>query len=286
MSVDTNSPENKRRIGLSRLSHFWPNAWSARVGLGIIAFWIAVALLAPFISPYDPNAQDMDALANLGPSLAHWLGTDLLGRDLLSRILWGARTTLIVVPIATISAFAVGTALGLVAGYFGGWVDRLVSGISDIILSFPTLILYIVLITSIGPSVVNIVIAITLAYAPSIGRITRGLTLELRNRGYVAAAEMRGESVLFTLMLEILPNARGPLIADFCLRAGLAVVTVGTLGFLGLGLPPPDPDWGSMIAENVTMIPVYPYMSLFPGLALCSLIIGFNMLADGLEADQ
>ncbi len=266
--------------------HFWPKAVSARFGLCLILFWTVVALLAPWISPYPPNAQDMAALADLGPTSAHWLGTDLLGRDILSRILWGARTTLVVVPIATASAFGVGTAIGLVSGYFGGIVDRIISGLSDIILSFPTLILYIVLITSIGPSVLNIVIAITLASAPSIGRITRGLTLDLRSHGYVAAAEMRGESILFTLFLEILPNARGPLLADLCMRAGLAVVTVGTLGFLGLGLPPPDPDWGSMVAENVTMIPVYPYMALFPGLAMCSLVVGFSMLADGLEEDQ
>ena len=265
---------------------FWPKAVSARFGISLILFWIVVALLAPWISPYPPNAQDMDALANLGPNSTHWLGTDLLGRDILSRILWGARTTLIVVPIATASAFGAGTAIGLASGYFGGIVDRAISGLSDIILSFPTLILYIVLITSIGPSLLNIVIAITLASAPSIGRIMRGLTLELRSQGYVAAAEMRGESVLFTLFLEILPNARGPLLADLSMRAGLAVVTVGTLGFLGLGLPPPDPDWGSMVAENVTMIPVYPYMALFPGLAMCSLVIGFSMLADGLEEDR
>jgi len=266
--------------------HFWPKAMSARFGISLILLWIVVALLAPWISPYPPNAQDMAALADPGPTAAHWLGTDMLGRDILSRIFWGARTTLVVVPIATASAFGVGTTIGLVSGYFGGIVDRAISGLSDIILSFPTLILYIVLITSIGPSVLNIVIAITLASAPSIGRITRGLTLDLRSRGYVAAAEMRGESVLFTLFLEILPNARGPLLADLCMRAGLAVVTVGTLGFLGLGLPPPDPDWGSMVAENVTMIPVYPYMALFPGLAMCSLVIGFSMLADGLEEDQ
>lgn len=265
--------------------HFWPKAVSARFGISLILLWVMLALLAPWISPYPPNAQDMAALADLGPNAAHWLGTDLLGRDILSRILWGARTTLIVVPIATASAFGAGTAIGLASGYFGGIVDRMISGLSDIILSFPTLILYIVLITSIGPSLINIVIAITLASAPSIGRIMRGLTLELRSQGYVAAAEMRGESVLFTLFLEILPNARGPLLADLSMRAGLAVVTVGTLGFLGLGLPPPDPDWGSMVAENVTMIPVYPYMALFPGLAMCSLVIGFSMLADGLEED-
>ncbi|MBN9220440.1 MAG: ABC transporter permease [Mesorhizobium sp.] len=266
--------------------HFWPKAVSARFGISLILFWIVLALLAPWISPYPPNAQDMAALADLGPSAAHWLGTDLLGRDILSRILWGARTTLVVVPVATASAFGVGTAIGLASGYFGGLVDRAISGLSDIILSFPTLVLYIVLIASIGPSLINIVIAITLASAPSIGRIVRGLTLELRSQGYVAAAEMRGESTLFTLFFEILPNARGPLLADLSMRAGLAVVTVGTLGFLGLGLPPPDPDWGSMVAENVTMIPVYPYMALFPGLAMCSLVIGFSMLADGLEEEQ
>lgn len=260
-----------------------PRAWGARIGLGIIFAWIIIAATAPWIAPYPPNAQDMSSLAAPGPSWAHWLGVDMLGRDILSRIMWGARTTLVVVPIATASAFTVGIAFGLMSGYFGGWVDRLISGISDIILSFPTLVLYIVLIATIGPSVLNIVLAITLAYAPGIGRIARGLTLELRSRGFVAAAEMRGENVLYTLVVEILPNARGTLIADLCLRTGFAVMTIGTLGFLGLGLPPPDPEWGSMVADSVTMIPVFPHMALFPGLALCSLVVGLNILADGLE---
>jgi peptide/nickel transport system permease protein len=285
MTQSDNSQKSVEPAASGSWKRFWPKSVRGRLGISLILFWVLAALLAPLIAPYPPNAQDMDALSNLGPSAAHWLGTDLLGRDILSRILWGARTTLLVVPIATASAFAAGTAIGLASGYFGGLVDRVISGISDIILSFPTLVLYIVLIASIGPSIINIVIAITLASAPSIGRIVRGLTLELRSRGYVAAAEMRGESVLFLLFLEILPNARGPLLADLSMRAGLAVVTVGTLGFLGLGLPPPDPDWGSMVAENVTMIPVYPYMALFPGLAMCSLVIGFSMLADGLEEE-
>lgn len=286
MTMGADQQKSTAAVKRWRWQHLWPKALSARFGVCLILFWVAMAALAPWLSPYPPNAQDMAALSDFGPTAAHWLGTDLLGRDILSRILWGARTTLVVVPIATASAFGAGITIGLVSGYFGGIVDRIISGISDIILSFPTLILYIVLIASIGPSMFNIVLAITLASAPSIGRVTRGLTLDLRSRGYVAAAEMRGESVFFTLFLEILPNARGPLLADLCMRAGLAVVTVGTLGFLGLGLPPPDPDWGSMVAENVTMIPVYPYMALFPGLAMCSLVIGFSMLADGLEEDQ
>ena len=258
----------------------------AMVGVGLILFWIIVAILAPIISPFDPNAQ-LQPFALPGTEYAgggvFWLGTDHIGRDILSRIIWGSRTVLFYAPIATASAYLVGILMGLAAGYYRGLIDEVLSFIANVILSFPVLVLYILVIATIGASGINIVIAITFASAPGIMRIVRGLVLDLRNRDYVAAAQTRGESPWYIMLVEILPNARGPLIVDACLRLGYVIITIGVLGFLGLGLPPPDPDWGGMINEARSMALAFPHMTVFPCIAISSLILGFNLLADGLR---
>jgi peptide/nickel transport system permease protein len=173
--------------------------------------------------------------------------------------------------------------MGLAAGYMRGWVDDVLSRLADIILSFPVLVLYIIIIATVGASGLNIIIAITFASAPGVMRIVRGLVLDLRNRDYVAAAQTRGEPAWRIMLVEILPNARGPLIVDACLRLGYVIITIGVLGFLGLGLPPPDPDWGGMVNETRQMAMAFPHMTLFPVIAISSLILGFNLLADGLR---
>ena len=242
-------------------------SWVGMIGTGIIAFWVFVALTAPLISPFDPLAT-IQPLASPGTAApdggTFWLGTDHIGRDILSRIIWGSQTVLIYAPLATLSAYLVGIVMGLAAGYMRGWIDEVLSRLSDIILSFPVLVLYIIIIATIGASGLNIIIAITFASAPGIMRIVRGLVLDLRSRDYVAAAQTRGESAWQIMLVEILPNARGPLIVDACLRLGYVIITIGVLGFLGLGLPPPDPDWGGMINETRQMAMVFPHMSIFP----------------------
>jgi len=253
------------------------------VGLSIVVFWVAMAVLAPVIAPYPPNATDVAAAGHPTPSAAHWLGTDHLGRDILSRLLWGARRVLTVAPIAVLSAAAVGTVLGLCAGYFRGVIDLVISRIADILLSFPVIILYMIVLAMFGSSALNIVLVIAVTKAPIIARIVRGLTLDLRNREYVAAAKMRGESALYIMFVEILPNARGPLIVDMCLRMGYTTITIGVLGFLGIGLPPPDPDWGGMVKDTYGMMSVWPHMSLIPCAAISSIVVGFNLLAIGLR---
>ncbi|HVM77737.1 MAG TPA: ABC transporter permease [Stellaceae bacterium] len=253
------------------------------VGLSIVLFWVAMAVLAPVIAPYPPNATDVAAAAHPTPSAAHWLGTDHLGRDILSRLLWGARRVLTVAPVAVLSAAAVGTILGLCAGYFRGVIDLVISRVADILLSFPVIILYMIVLAMFGSSALNIVLVIAITKAPIIARIVRGLTLDLRNREYVAAAKMRGESALYIMFVEILPNARGPLIVDMCLRMGYTTITIGVLGFLGIGLPPPDPDWGGMVKDTYGMMSVWPHMSLIPCAAISSIVVGFNLLAIGLR---
>jgi ABC-type dipeptide/oligopeptide/nickel transport system permease subunit len=269
-----------KSVGLLRES------WVGMIGAFLVLFWVLVAIFAPLISQFEPNAAIMP-FAKPGTMAASgdtfWLGTDHMGRDILSRIVWGSRTVLIYAPLATLSAYTVGILMGLMAGYRGGWVDDILSRISDIILSFPVLVLYIIVIATIGASGLNIVIAITFASSPGIMRIVRGLVLDLRNRDYVAAAQTRGESGWRIMLFEILPNARGPLIVDACLRLGYVIITIGVLGFLGLGLPPPDPDWGGMVNETRQMAMAFPHMTLFPCIAISSLILGFNLLADGLR---
>jgi peptide/nickel transport system permease protein len=261
-------------------------SWVGMVGAFLVIFWVVVAILAPLLAPFEPNSS-IQPFAKPGVVAAKggtfWLGTDHIGRDILSRIIWGSRTVLIYAPLATLSAYTVGILMGLAAGYRGGWVDDVLSRIADIILSFPVLVLYIIIIATIGASGINIIIAITFASSPGIMRIVRGLVLDLRNRDYVAAAQTRGESDWKVMLVEILPNARGPLIVDACLRLGYVIITIGVLGFLGLGLPPPDPDWGGMVNETRQMAMAFPHMTLFPCIAISSLILGFNLLADGLR---
>ncbi len=261
-------------------------SWVGMIGAAIIVFWVLVALAAPLIAPFDPLAT-LQPYAKPGTAFAEggtfWLGTDHIGRDVLSRIIWGSRTVLVYAPLATVCAYAVGIVMGLAAGYFRGWVDHVLSGIADLILSFPVLVLYIVILATFGASPVNIVVAITFATGPLVMRIVRGLVLDLRNRDYVAAAQLRAESPWYIMLVEILPNARGPLIVDACLRLGYVIITIGVLGFLGLGLPPPDPDWGGMINETRQMAFAFPHMTLFPCIAISSLVLGFNLLADGLR---
>ena len=261
-------------------------SWVGMVGTFLILFWVVVAILAPLLAPFEPNAS-IQPFAKPGMAAAEggtfWLGTDHIGRDILSRVIWGSRTVLIYAPLATFSAYFVGILMGLAAGYRGGWVDDVLSRVADIILSFPVLVLYIIIIATIGASGINIIIAITFASSPGIMRIVRGLVLDLRNRDYVAAAQTRGESDWRVMLVEILPNARGPLIVDACLRLGYVIITIGVLGFLGLGLPPPDPDWGGMVNETRQMAMAFPHMTLFPCIAISSLILGFNLLADGLR---
>ncbi len=272
--------QTARAIGLLRESPV------GVVGAVIIVFWALIAVFADVLAPYDPNATISPMMfpgATDGQGNTFLLGTDHLGRDILSRIIHGSRRVLIIAPAATFCAYIVGIPMGLAAGYLRGKWDTVLSFISNIILSFPVLVLYVIIIATVGASAINILIAITFASAPGIMRIVRGLALDLRNREYVAAAQTRGEGSLWIMFVEILPNARGPIIVDACLRLGYVIIMIGVLGFLGLGLPPPDPDWGGMINETRQLAMTFPHMAVFPCIAISMLVLGFNLLADGLR---
>ncbi len=271
---------------------------TATVGLVIVLFWVFVALFAPMLTPYTPTEQDWQA-PNQGPSLKHPLGTDELGRDLWSRLIYGARIVLVILPVSDQFWLPVGTAiwgvlasllfgagLGLVSGYRGGWIDELIMRLLDAMMSIPIILLYLIIVAAIGASAVNVVLAIAIVGTPGVARLVRSLTLDIRTRDYIRAAETRGESTFFIMFVEILPNAKGPIIIDAMLRVGYAIFAMGTLGFLGLGLPPPSPDWGSMVAKGREFILAgSPWAALWPSIAIASLVVGLNLLADGLREE-
>ena len=270
----------------------------AVIGLVIVLFWVLAAIFAPVVTRYDPNVEDAQA-RNQGPSGAHLLGTDHKGRDLWSRLAYGGQIVLVKWPISdkfwipggvaiwgVLLSVAIGATLGLLAGYFSGPTDDVVMRGLDAMMAFPTILLYLIIIAALGASATNVVIAITIAGIPGVARLVRGLTLDIRTRDYVAAAQTRGESSLRMMYVEILPNARGPVIIDAMLRVGYAIFALGTLGFLGLGLPPPNPDWGGMVQTGHEHIFSNPWAVIWPTLAISTLVVGLSLLADGLREES
>ncbi|MCC7359510.1 MAG: ABC transporter permease [Anaerolineales bacterium] len=270
----------------------------ALAGALLAGFWVVVAVFAddclvrpacwfgakdytptPWLAVYSYTAATGPPLSGPGPG--HWLGTDRNGRDLWARLAYGARIILTLAPLGVGLALVIGVTLGLAAGYFGGWVDEALSRLLDALIAFPPIVLYLVIIAALGASAANVVAAIMLAGAPGIARLARGLTLDLKTRDFVAAAQTRGEGALYIMFVEILPNARGPLLIDALLRLGYAVFAIGTLGFLGLGLPPPSPDWGSLVNAGRKFIQAgHPWDALWASLATAALVVGLNLLAD------
>jgi peptide/nickel transport system permease protein len=289
----------------SRLRRLWEGisiifaSKVAVVGLVIVLFWVFAAIFAPLLTPYTPTEQDFTA-QNQGPSRAHPLGTDDLGRDVWSRLIYGARVVLVILPVSenfwipggtalwgVFVGLLVGSTLGLMGGYLGGWVDEVVMRLLDAMMAFPVILLYMIIIAAVGASATNVVLAIAIVGTPGIARLVRSLALDIRTRDYIRAAELRGENPWYIMFVEILPNARGPIMIDAMLRVGYAIFAMGTLGFLGLGLPPPSPDWGSMVAKGRQYIlSGSPWAALWPSVAIASLVVGLNLFADGLREES
>ena len=294
------------------------------VGFSIVLFWTLVAILGTSIARYAPNEQVVAPIppgatildlpggafpstkpyraddpatpedetilgyvrASSGPSSIAWLGTDDRGRDIYSRLVVGARQVMTIAPFSILIGAVIGILLGLAAGYYGGWIDEVLMRILDSIIAFPTIVVLLMIVSSIGASRATVIAAIAVASIPGVARLARSLTLDLRTREYVDAARLRGENALFIMVREIFPNASGPIIIDLTLRVGYAVFAIATLGFLGLGLPPPTPDWGTMVAEGRNFVTQNPWAALFPAAAIASLVVGLNLMADGIRQES
>lgn len=272
---------------LDQLSKLWQNK-IAIAGLVIVVIFISAAILAPYLSPQDPlEASLYDQLKppswKDGGSPKNILGTDDLGRDILSRIIWGARVSLLVAVVSVGLAFLSGTFIGAVSGYYKGQLDNIVMRIMDIILSFPYILLAIVVVAYLGPSLRNAMIAIGITYVPRFARIVRGSVLEECEKDYVMAAKAIGAKDGRIIFLNILPNCLGPLIVQTTLSFASAILDAAALSFLGLGAQPPTPEWGAMIASSRSLILRASWVMTFPGLAILFAVLGFNLLGDGLR---
>lgn len=252
------------------------------VALGLIALFALCAVLAPLLAPYDPLLQDLGSRLR-PPSSEHWLGTDSLGRDIASRILYGARISLIVGVVVVVSAGIVGTVIGLVAGYAGGLVDEALMRLTEVFLAFPALILAMAIAGALGPSLTNAIIAIAAVTWAVYARLTRGQILSLRRREFVEAARAMGASRVRILWRHLLPNVIAPLMIQASFDLGSSIIAAAGLSFIGFGAQPPTPEWGVMISEGRNYISTQPWLSLFPGLAILLAVGSFNLLGDGLR---
>lgn len=360
VAVYAGSISFKRRLGLYGKLFDSP---VGMIGFGIVMFWVFTALFADQIVTFDPLAQ-LGSKKNLPPGSVFpgaaedqfqyfLLGGDHLARDVFSRMVMGARSVLSIAPAATAFAFMVGITLGVPAGYFGGRLDTTLSFIANLVLAFPVILLFYLLVTpeirltgipvvlaallfifpivfltilfnsryftdpkkrnlyvgivlvvgfwaysglafnmdplgvwSMDPNLLNVFVSVVFVNSPTVFRIVRGIVMDLKARDYVAAGQTRGEGPWYIMLWEILPNARGPLIVDFCLRIGYTTILLGTLGFFGLGVAPDSPDWGSTIDDGRKTLSLFPHAAVVPALALMSLVLGLNLLADGLREES
>ncbi len=254
----------------------------AGFGLGVVVFVLALAVFAGQVSPYDPVAQDSNAIL-AGPSSAHLLGADELGRDVLSRLIYGARPSLEAGAISVSLALLLGIPMGLLAGYFGRWVDQVLMRLADALWSFPGLVLALAVESILGTGLVNAMVAIGVVYAPVFARLVQAQTLSAREEEYVSAARCVGAGDVRIMTRHIWPNLVAPVAVQGSLMLGQAIIFEAALSFLGLGVQPPDPAWGSMLRTAYQYMQIDPWYSLFPGTAIFMTVLGFNLLGDGIR---
>jgi ABC-type dipeptide/oligopeptide/nickel transport system permease subunit len=259
-----------------------PGSFYLRIGGAIVAFYLVLATIGPIIAPY--GADDQDLLSALEPpSLAHFFGTDSLGRDVLSRVIIGTRFTLTATLVSVAAALIAGVALGIAAGYLEGRTAAAIAGFIDLLLTIPSLVLAIAIASVIGAGLFGLILAISVTFVPPMARLVRGRVLELKSEDYVEAARAVGTSDVGIMRRHILPNAFTVIVVEASLAAGQAVLIAAALGFLGLGVQPPAPEWGTMLGAGREYMQRAPYLVLCPGIAISLLILGFNLLGDGLR---
>jgi ABC-type dipeptide/oligopeptide/nickel transport system permease subunit len=267
------------------LRHTWARFRRNRgavAGLIVLLVFLAMALAAPLLAPYSPEAMQLDATL-LPPSPTHLLGTDHLGRDILSRLIYGARYSLLIGFAAVSAGLLVGVPLGAISGYYGGWLDLVIQRVVEILLSFPGFLLALSLVAVLGVGIENVVIAVALGVMPAFVRLVRATTLSIRGRDYVAAAQVAGAGHLTIIGRHVLPNTVPSLVIQATLGLGATLLTAAGLGFLGLGVQQPTPEWGAMLGEGRAYIFSNPNLATFPGLAIFLTVLGFNLMGDGLR---
>lgn len=279
------SPHSRGQAAWGRRYRIWMALRAnplAMFGLAIIVFFVILSLVAPMVAPYDPAAQDLSN--RLGrPSAAHWFGADELGRDILSRVLYGGRVTLGMVITVVVLVAPIGLAVGTIAGYFGGWVDTLLMRVTDVFLAFPRLILALAFVAAIGPGVQGAIIAIALTAWPPYARIARAETLTVRNSDFIAACRLTGASKMRIVARHIAPMCVPSLIVRVTLDMSSIIITAASLGFLGMGAQPPSPEWGAMIATAKQYMLQQWWVAVAPAVAILLASLAFNFLGDGLR---
>lgn len=275
-------PATWERPGFLNLVRAIPRSRAGLIGLVIISLYVLAALIGPYVAPYSATELDFASLTQ-GPSASHPFGTDQFGRDVFSRVLIGARRTLLTAVAATVVGVTFGANLGLIAGYYGKWIDEVTMRIVDGLMSFPSLLLALLIVTTLGSSAWTVLLAIGVVFTPRVARIVRSAALAVRGQEFVEAARLQGESGAAIIVREILPNVSAPLTVETAIRLSYAILLTTSLSFLGLGAQPPTADWGLMVAESRDFIDAAPWTIIFPSLAISFLVVGANLLADGIR---
>jgi ABC-type dipeptide/oligopeptide/nickel transport system permease subunit len=282
LAVESNVAPAAEPRATSRIWRKLGRSHAAWIGGGIVLFFAAMALLAPLIAPHDPVKTNFLAIRK-APSALYWLGTDELGRDILSRLFFGAQASLLAGVVSVAIAVAIGVPVGLLAGWRGGWFDSVVSRITDALLACPFLILAIAFAAVLGPSLTNAMIAIGLSAVPTFVRLARGQALSVKTEDYIEGARAVGVKDHVILIRHLAPNTLPPILVQATLFMAQAIILEAALSFLGLGQQPPSPSWGSMLNTAKNFMEQAPWMSVSPGLAICLVVLGFNLLGDGLR---
>ena len=252
------------------------------IGIGVVGVMVFLALTADFLTPYDPNYQDYNTLLQ-APSADHPFGTDQVGRDVYSRVVYGARISLLVGVIAVGIGMTIGVVIGLTAGIYRGWIDEVLMRVMDAINAFPALVLALAITAALGANIVNIMIAIGVVYMPSYARLVRAQVLSVRERDFVIAAQVLGARTPRIMFLHVWPNVTAPIIVQASLNVSTAILTEASLSFLGLGVRPPTPSWGSSLQAGYQYLSAAPWLSVYPGIAIFIAVLAFNLFGDGLR---
>ncbi len=275
-------PAEKMRKPLAEFWRRFRKQKVALVALFVITLLVLMAVFAPFVAPYDMAAPDYNAVLE-GPSAAHWAGTDAYGRDIFSRIIWGSRISLAVGFLSVTLGALGGVTLGIVSGYFGGWVDSVIMRFCDLLLAFPGILLAIAVIAVLGPGITNVIYAVAIFSIPVFARLARGTTLQLKRTVYVDASRAIGVGPWTIMLRHILPGTLPNVIVYFSMRIGTSILTAAALSFIGLGAQPPSPEWVAMLADGRTYMGVADHLTLFPGIAIFVTVLAFNLFGDGLR---